>query len=156
MIYLAGSLRNKGLVPVHLRIEEELKVPVFSDWLAAGPEADDYWKAYYMQLADPAMTKREAYSWALQQPASVHVYEFDKRNMDMCDLMVLMLPAGKSGHLELGYFLGCGKPGIIYLDQEDDPRWDVMYQFASDVAFDEDNLIDCIRAHLGSNHGSKV
>jgi nucleoside 2-deoxyribosyltransferase len=43
-----------------------------------------------------------------------------------------MLPAGKSGHLELGYMIGQGKPGYILLDAEH-KRWDVMYKFATAV-----------------------
>jgi nucleoside 2-deoxyribosyltransferase len=55
------------------------------------------------------------------------------------------MPAGKSGHLELGYMIGCGKPCIIYFNEEpDDDRWDVMVQFAfengGDVCFGMDDL----------------
>jgi len=42
---------------------------------------------------------------------------------------VLMLPAGRSGHLELGQIMGDRKPGFILLDEDYD-RWDVMYRKA--------------------------
>jgi hypothetical protein len=51
----------------------------------------------------------------------------------------LILPAGKSGHLELGYMIGKGKLGYILL--EDPDRWDVMYQFSSGVFYELDELI---------------
>lgn len=147
MIYLAGSLRNGRIAELQVQIENHMQVPVFADWFAAGPEADDYWKKYYEAVADQSMTPAEKYVWALQQPASQNVYLFDKKHIDASKLMVLVLPAGKSGHLELGYFLGCGKPGIIFLDNEKDFRWDVMYNFASDIAFNTDNLLALIESH---------
>lgn len=146
MIYLAGSLRNPNIPVLREQIEYALGIPVFADWYAAGPTADDHWKEYYKEQC-AGIPASAAYVWALQQPASINVYNFDKKHIDEAKLMVLALPAGKSGHLELGYFIGTGKPGIIYLEQGADPRWDVMYQFAADVAMDQDNLMMLIDAH---------
>jgi hypothetical protein len=50
------------------------------------------------------------------------------------------VPAGKSGHLELGYMLGQGKKGYIFFDKEPE-RWDVMYQFATGIFFNKEELI---------------
>jgi nucleoside 2-deoxyribosyltransferase len=44
------------------------------------------------------------------------------------------MPAGKSGHLELGYVSGKGKPTYVLFDHEPE-RWDVMYQFATGGVF---------------------
>ena len=60
--------------------------------------------------------------------AADHVFRFDKKHLDECNIAVLCMPAGKSGHLELGYVIGQGKPGYILLDNPE--RWDVMYLFA--------------------------
>ena len=38
------------------------------------------------------------------------------------------MPAGKSGHLELGYMIGQGKPCFVFFEEEPE-RWDVMHQF---------------------------
>jgi len=59
---------------------------------------------------------------------------------------VLVLPAGKSGHLELGYMIGQGKPGYILLDGEPE-RFDVMYNFATGVFT---NLSDLLKVIGGS------
>jgi nucleoside 2-deoxyribosyltransferase len=139
-VYLAGSLRNPHITSLTEQLSTALSMRVFSDWYAAGPEADDYWKSYYTALG-------YSYTEALKQPASKHVFEFDKKHIDMSAVMVLVLPAGKSGHLELGYHLGKGKPGYILLDGADD-RFDVMYQFATGVANDVDELIHMIQ-HSG-------
>jgi len=49
------------------------------------------------------------------------------------------MPAGKSGHMELGYMIGQGKPCFVYFDKEPE-RWDVMYQFAKEVCFSMEEL----------------
>ena len=62
-----------------------------------------------------------------------HVWQYDRKHLDLADVGVLVLPAGKSGHLELGYLIGQGKPGYILLESDDPTRWDVMYKFAKVV-----------------------
>ena len=131
-IYLIGSLRN----PKIIEIAEKLRAAgheVFDDWYAAGPEADDYWQKY-------ETAKGNNYKQGLQGYAAKHVYEFDKYHLDRNDIAVLALPAGKSGHLELGYVIGTGKPGYILL--EDPDRWDVMYQFAAGVFYSVEDLVN--------------
>ncbi len=126
-IYVIGSLRNPEVTDVGNDLRD-LGLDVFDDWMAAGPEADDYWKTYE--------TKRgHSYKEALDGYAAQHVFNFDKHHLDRCDAVILVLPAGRSGHLELGYAIGSGKPGFILLDQDykDEGRFDVMYNFATEV-----------------------
>jgi nucleoside 2-deoxyribosyltransferase len=123
-IYLIGSLRNPSIPDIanHLRSQGH---EVFDDWFAPGPQADDWWKMY-------EQTRGRKYKEALSGFAAQHIFEFDKYHIDRCDTGVLVLPAGRSGHLELGYMLGQGKDGFIILDPTVD-RWDLMYQFATGV-----------------------
>lgn len=102
--------------------------------MAAGPEADDYWQKYEQQ-------RGHSYSEALKGYAARHVYEFDNHHLNTSDVGVLVLPAGKSGHLELGYLCGQFKPTFILLDK-DPERFDVMYQFATAVCNNLDELIN--------------
>lgn len=131
-IYLIGSLRNQKVTEVASSLRKE-GFDVFDDWMAAGPEADDYWQKYETE-------KGNNYEEALKGYAAKHVYEFDLFHLNRCDIAVLLLPAGKSGHLELGYFIGRGKPGFILLDKHPE-RFDVMYQFASGVYYELESLI---------------
>lgn len=131
-IYLIGSLRN----PKVTEVAEYLRghgYDVFDDWMAAGPEADDYWQRYEQDRGNN-------YAQALQGYAAKHVYEFDLFHLNRCDIGVLLLPAGKSGHLELGYLIGSGKPGFILM-QDDPERFDVMYQFARGVSYSKEQLV---------------
>ncbi len=129
-IYLIGSLRNKK-IPKFANKLRELGYEVFDDWFAAGPEADDKWREY-------EKARGRTYREALKGYAARHVYHFDKYHLDNCDIAILILPAGKSGHLELGYVIGRGKPGFILLDNP--KRWDVMYQFANDEEKERDGV----------------
>jgi nucleoside 2-deoxyribosyltransferase len=138
VIYLIGSLRNPDVVTFANRLEEETGAEVFTSWFAAGPEADDKWKEH-------ETARGRTYKQALRHHAAVHVFEFDKAHIERADAVLLVLPAGKSGHLELGWALGQGKPGFIFLDTPD--RWDVMYQFATAVHDDEGELLMDLRRY---------
>jgi hypothetical protein len=141
-VYIIGSLRN-GQVP---EIAKKLRslmpdVEVFDDWYAAGFEADDMWRTYEKE-------RGRTYEEALQGYAAKHVFEFDKHHLDTCDAAILVLPAGKSGHLELGYVAGRGKWTAILLDGEYD-RWDVMLKFSDKVTRDLDDIVDGLKEEWG-------
>lgn len=123
-VYLIGSLRNP-VVPEFGRTLRRAGLEVFDDWHAAGPEADDHWQKY-------EQAKGNNFIQALKGAAAQHVFAFDRENLDASDAAVLILPAGKSGHLELGYMAGKGKKTYILIDKEPD-RFDVMYGFATGV-----------------------
>ena len=124
LVYLIGSLRNPEVTKIANSIRE-LGLDVFDDWMAAGPEADDYWQKY-------ETGRGHSYRQALAGRAATHVFGFDKHYLDLATAGVLVLPAGKSGHLELGYLIGQGKPGYILLEKPPE-RFDVMYKFATDI-----------------------
>jgi hypothetical protein len=135
VIYLIGSLRNPQ-IPL---IANELRSAgheVFADWYAAGSTADDHWRDY---------EKSQGYTYleALDRPAAVNVFEFDKRYLTLANTVVLVAPAGKSGHMEFGWALGQGKRGYYLLDDPD--RWDVMLQFATKGVGSVEELIKALR-----------
>src|SRR5438034_1270844 len=122
MVYLIGSLRNPEVPKIASRLREA-GLEVFDEWYAAGPTADDCWRDY-------EKARGNSYLEGLSGLAAKHVYSFDLRHLDRSEAALLVLPAGKSGHLELGFAIGKGKPGYILLEPGVD-RWDVMYQFAT-------------------------
>jgi hypothetical protein len=130
--YLIGSLRNPQ-IPVIGNKLREAGYEVFDEWMAAGPEADDCWQEY-------SDSRGHSYKEALKGYAAQHVFEFDLHHLNRCDAAILVLPAGKSGHLELGYMAGKGKPTYILFDKVPE-RYDVMYNFATDVFFSVEEMI---------------
>jgi hypothetical protein len=139
LIYLIGSLRNPQVPIVGHALRRE-GYDIFDDWYAVGPKADDHWKEY--EKARGRNMKE-----ALAGEAAKNTFRFDKNHLDASDAAVLVSPAGKSGHLELGYMLGKGKPGFVLLD-EDPERWDVMYQFANAICFGLDDLIETLAGRI--------
>ena len=126
-IYLIGSLRNPE-VPTHATYLRALGFEVFDDWYAAGPIADDSWQAY-------EKSRGTTYEDALNGFAAKHVFDFDFLHLKRVDAGVLVMPAGKTAHLELGFLVGLLKPTYVLFDKEPD-RWDVMYAFTKGVFFD--------------------
>ena len=110
---------------------------VFDEWYAAGEFADNSWRDY-------EKARGHNLPEALKGEAARHVFEFDKKWLIAADAVVLISPAGKSAHIELGWALGQGKPGFVLLDNDPD-RYDVMLMFATGVATTIDELLRMLR-----------
>lgn len=136
-VYIIGSLRNPGIPDVSNKLRE-LGFVVWDEWVAAGPEADDYWQKY-------AKGKGLSYQDALHGLCAQNVFYFDRGLIDLADIGVLVMPAGKSGHLELGYMAAQGKQTYI-LHQDEPERFDVMPQFATGVFDKLEDLIECLKS----------
>jgi len=130
-IYLIGSLKNWKVIDIGKRLRK-LGYEVFDDWISPGPEADDFWRKF-------EKLRGSTYKQALNNFAARHIFEFDYHHLNNSDIVILIMPAGKSGHLELGWALGKGKKGYVLFDKEPE-RWDLMYQFCDDVFFNIKDL----------------
>jgi len=78
----------------------------------------------------------------LKDERSQKAFEEDKRWLDWADICILILPAGKSSHLEAGYAKGCGKKLLIWQDSFPEGDFDVMYGFADLIT---DNINDVFK-----------
>lgn len=136
MIYLIGSLRNPH-IPLLAGKLRSFGFDVFDDWYSPGANTDEEWQRYEAQRG---RTFKEALAGAHAQ----EVFAFDKYHLDRAAAAVLVLPAGKSGHLELGYVIGRGKPGYIFLPGEPE-RYDIMYAFATEVCTTFPALVEALR-----------
>lgn len=132
VVYLIGSLRNPE-VPKVAKILRDRHIEVFDDWHAGGEKADEEWMKY-------EQARGRDYHQALAGHAAKHTFEYDLLHLNRADVAVMVAPAGKSGHLELGYMLGQGKPGYIYMP-EDPERWDVMVLFATGLLRNVNGLV---------------
>lgn len=139
-IYLIGSLANSDIPHFANKLRDK-GYEVFDDWWSPGPLADSY-------LLNYAKARGLNYKQTLQTYAAKHIFEFDTYHLDRCDAVVMLMPAGKSGHLELGYARGKNKPGFILFDKEPE-RVDVMYQFATDVFFSQEELFAELEKYKG-------
>lgn len=132
LIYLIGSLKNPR-VPVVAEALRAAGFDVFSDWYAPGPNADDH-------LRDYCRGRGLTYQQIMATEAVSHIVNFDMHWLGRADAAVLLAPAGKSAHLELGWALGKGKPGFILMEHEPE-RIDVMHYVANKVCHAVEELI---------------
>jgi nucleoside 2-deoxyribosyltransferase len=135
-IYLIGSLRVPLVRGVAAALREQGH-DVFDDWHAAGPEADDIWQQYEKD-------RSRGYLEALGGYHAQHAFALDFEHLHRCDVGVMILPAGKSAHMELGYMRGLGKPAYILMEGEPE-RYDLMYLLATDVFLQLDDLLRVLK-----------
>lgn len=131
-IYLIGSLREPRIHDVAMALRDK-GYEVFDDWRSPGPEADEHWEAY-------ERARGRTYIEALYDSHAENVFEYDQKHLAATDAVVLVLPAGKSAHLELGWAVGKGKPSFILMNGEPE-RYDVMYRFATRVVMTTEELL---------------
>ena len=111
-IYLASSWRNARqpeAVALLRSAEHEVydfRNPAPGNNGFAWSEIDPSWQSWSPKY----------FLTALHHPIAQHGFSFDKAALDWCDTCVLLLPCGRSAHLEAGYAIGQGKPTLIVLD----------------------------------------
>ena len=142
-MYLIGSLRNPE-IPV---IGEYLRVgtgfEIFDQWWTASEDADDWLRDYFR-------FRKLGYKDAIHSYAAKHIFDFDQYHLNRADIGVLVMPGGKSAHLELGYLVGQGKPCYILFDREPE-RVDIMHNFANNVFFSKEELLNELKLkHFGT------
>ena len=110
-IYVASSWRNPFQPDVvgtcrengHLAYDFRAASSGFQ-WSDLDPDWQDWSGAQYRE--------------ALKDPRASHGFVTDLRAMEWADTCVLLLPSGRSAHLEGGYMAGRGKRLIIYSPME--------------------------------------
>lgn len=134
VIYIVGSLRNADIPRIGNQLEE-IGWEAFTDWHSAGPEADDYWQKHERE-------RGRDYRQALKGYHANHVFDFDYHHLNRSHAGLLVVPCGKSCHLELGYLRGQQKPVfVLFQEPPKDGRWDIMYVFCKDVFFSQDEML---------------
>lgn len=140
LVYLTGSLRDAN-VPAVANALRDMGFDMFDDWFAAGQKADEEWQAYEQK-------RGHTYLDALAGNAANHVFTYDLYHLQRADAVVCVMPAGKSSFLELGWAIGQGKKGYVYIPFEPE-RWDVMVKFARGVHQSIEGLAMQLRADFG-------
>jgi hypothetical protein len=68
-------------------------------------------------------------------PAATAAFERDKDALDWCQALVLILPCGRSAHLEAAYAGAQGKPVIVKLSIDEPLKPELMYLLITDLRF---------------------
>ena len=142
MIYLIGSLANKKIVQITKTLRDE-GFDVFSEWMASGEGADQRWWDYFQALGI-------GFDEAINSPFVNTAFNFDLNHLDSADTVVMVMPAGRSAGIELGYALGKGKLGYVLFDGEPE-RPDLMIKLATGIFYSLEELVKQLKANAYSD-----
>ncbi len=80
---------------------------------------------------------------ALEDPLAKDGAAADLEGLNWAEGLVLVMPCGRSSHLELGYVIGQGKPTFVLLT---DGEPELMYSLVSHLCDTTDRLLACVAA----------
>lgn len=140
-IYLASSWKNAALVKnIKERLEAEgNEVDAFCDTSAGR------FVFSFDQL--PANISEHNAISIFNFPPVNRAFQEDKKWLDWSEATLLILPAGKSAHLEAGYAKGQGKRLVIYQEDFPNGEFDVMYGFADLITDDINEVVEYFDQH---------
>jgi len=137
-IYVASSWRNK-LQPI---IVEALRMASHKVYDFRNPEPgnngfhwssiDEEWESWDAETYRKMLTTN---------PIASHGFTHDFRAMQWADTFVLVMPCGRSAHLELGWAAGAGKRTIILLDNGEP---ELMNLLADHLCISMTQVLNCL------------
>ena len=133
-VYLCGALKNDSIRELAWHLRTNFSYDVFDDWHSAHVEADQLLWAYHRDWRGHSVAE------ALRGPVATMIRDFDKKHIDSSSVVVLVAPAGKSAHMEIGYAIGQGKGTIYYYPEEPD-RFDIMVGMVDHIAVGIGDLV---------------
>ena len=93
---------------------------------------------------DPAWQQWDAETYRqrlLNSPLTAQGFMSDMRALEWCDTCVLVMPCGRSAHLELGYAAGRGKRTVILLENGEP---ELMYLIADNIVSSLGQLVTSV------------
>jgi len=134
-IYVASSWRNNRQ-PEVVRVLRSLGHTVY-DFKNPEPRTGFAWREI-----DPNWQSwgYEQYLSALQHERAEEGFRSDMHALSTSDICVLVLPCGRSAHLELGYAVGIGLQTAILLDDVQQNEPELMYKMVGWIGTDLDKL----------------
>lgn len=136
-IYVASSWAN----PYQPEVVEVLKNLQFDVYDFRHPDPDD--NGFHWYDIDPNWEEwtTVGYTNALKHEIAQEGFAKDMKALRECDVCLLVNPAGRSAHLELGYAVGNGKMGMVLLDKNDGSKPDLMYLMARYICMNSELMV---------------
>jgi hypothetical protein len=127
-IYVASSWRNV----FQPAVVTTLRIAGFEVYDFRNPAPGDNGFAWSSLDADWLNWSPENYVKLLDDPIAVDGFDKDMAAMERADTFVLVLPCGRSAHLEMGWAVGQGKQTAILLDETFEPE--LMYRMVDHIS----------------------
>ena len=140
-IYVASSWRNnsQGSVVEALRAAGhevyDFKNPAEGDNGFHWSEIDSDWQTW----------NGASFISALASEQAERGFKLDMDALRWCDACVLVLPCGRSAHLELGWACGAGKRTITLLDGTGPNEPELMYKMLDAICLDIREVIEALK-----------
>jgi len=137
-VYVASSWRNER----QPEVVQALRAAGHQVYDFRNPNEDNHEpdQGFHWSDIDP-----EWQSWsplqfvdALEHPLALDGYGRDYRALESADAVVLVMPCGRSAHLELGFGVGMGKPSIILLS---DGEPELMYKMVPSLVTSVEEVV---------------
>lgn len=123
---------------------------VFSELKRLGHEAYDFraegfsWRDVYPHCSSDETWTAGALTAALAHPVSAEGFERDMEALRACDVVLLVLPSGRSAHLEAGWAACAGKHVAVLAPNGCKPE--LMYRMTRGVFGRVEEAVDALRA----------
>ncbi len=138
-IYLASSWRNEK----QPSMVETLRVLGHKVYDFRNPAPGN--SGFHWSDVDPEWQQWSASQFrnALEHPSAVRGSSLDLGGLRWCDAVVLLLPCGKSAHLELGWGVGAGRLTAVMGSEGFEPE--LMYSLCDLVTDNLQELVELLR-----------
>ncbi len=141
-IYTASSWKN----PFYSDIVRQLKEAghqVYDFRSAISSEGADI--AFNWDQIDPQWERwtDQQFIEGLSHPLAANAFRSDYNGMRSSDVCVLVLPCGKSAHIEAGYMKGMGKKLYILMSENDRPE--LTYLIADGIFRSVNQLLEALK-----------
>ena len=134
-VYIASSWRNQYQPEVIKKLRDrgyevyDFRHPAENNDGFKWAEIDPAWETW----------SASQFQKALLHPLAEQGFKLDMEALKASDAVILVLPCGRSAHLELVYAVG-RKPTAILLDGRNEPE--LMYKMVDHIARDETSLFN--------------
>lgn len=126
-VYVASSWRNN----IQPQVVDACRAAGHAVYDFKHPRAGE--QGFHWSDIDPSWSgwTNDEFRNALRHPIASHGFNSDWNAMEWADSCILVMPCGRSAHIEAGYFVGAGKRLVILLSNGEP---ELMYKMAGYLA----------------------
>ncbi len=135
-IYVASSWRNTRQPAVVQSLRGEGH-EIYDFRNPKGDEGGFHWS--HMDPTWQTWTPQQDFENLTTSKVAAYGYQCDMGAMEWADACLLVMPCGRSAHLELGYMAGRGKTTAVLVENDFEPE--LMYLMVDEFFTDLDDLL---------------
>lgn len=160
-IYVASSWRNEKQPYIVKRLREEgFEIYDFKNATKPpyGENIKDVVGGFHWSEIDEDWQKwtPAQFKYSLKHPTAQEGFNRDFVAMEECDATVMIMPCGRSAHLELGWAVGANRKAAILLSATGDGEPELMYDMVDFMTEDLDHLIEWLKVQEKEIEGPRA